>query len=437
MRTCLRWTALCLLAAEVSQGAEPGEGSCASDAAKVVPGHRRDLLQSFIGDAVELMELAGHGEEGYVWRGRLVRSGQEVAVKFRCDQDECQGETVSLRGHAHELLHECYAGSEAFRRAPQYVSGCFEDFADDAAFIVLQQVPPSFVLVEYSVDDFVKADKATHHGLLRQLLRAVCRFLDPVDGRSLVHNDLTAANIMWDPSSMQLTIMDFSQAEFCSEVVRGAHGCQAKLLLKDIKKELIIWALHTDLHGSAGETTCSKRAKRINFEKREAMRAPAAAFVAKKLGDCSGRVDAWTWSLLDWVGAVDAEIARQLAGAPSVPVASLFRSSSDAGCLYCWARAAERGLRSLHVQLQPGTKMWPGVSQGSGLWLPDAEVTADRLSPQGTSADSAARSRRLQRARRGNSSEGPLHGMDVRSVRLEAVLASPLWFLASFAERST
>eukprot|EP00439_Symbiodinium_sp_Y106_P023763 s63_g2.t3 len=424
MRTCLRWTALCLLAAEVSQGAEPGEGSCASDAAKVVPGHRRDLLQSFIGDAVELMELAGHGEEGYVWRGRLVRSGQEVAVKFRCDQDECQGETVSLRGHAHELLHECYAGSEAFRRAPQYVSGCFEDFADDAAFIVLQQVPPSFVLVEYSVDDFVKADKATHHGLLRQLLRAVCRFLDPVDGRSLVHNDLTAANIMWDPSSMQLTIMDFSQAEFCSEVVRGAHGCQAKLLLKDIKKDLIIWALHTDLHGSAGETTCSKRAKRINFEKREAMRAPAAAFVAKKLGDCSGRVDAWTWSLLDWVGAVDAEIARQLAG-PRVGASVL---SERPRCP--WLRCSE-------APPMQGTKMWPGVSQGSGLWLPDAEVTADRLSPQGTSADSAARSRRLQRARRGNSSEGPLHGMDVRSVRLEAVLASPLWFLASFAERST
>ncbi|CAE7359671.1 unnamed protein product, partial [Symbiodinium sp. CCMP2456] len=195
----------------VSKGAEPGEGSCATDAAKVVPGHRRDLLQSAIGDAVELLELAGHGEEGYVWRGRLGLSGQEVAVKFRCDQEECQGGTVNLRGHAQDLLRECYAGSEAFRRAPQYVSGCFEDPTDDAMFIVLHQVPLSFVLVENSVDDFVKADKATHHGLLRQLLRAVCRFLDPVDGRSLVHNDLTAANIMRDPNSMQLTIMDFSQ----------------------------------------------------------------------------------------------------------------------------------------------------------------------------------------------------------------------------------
>ena len=191
------------------------------------------------------------------------------------------------RGDSHaeqasELLYECQAGYAAFKRSPDLVAACFNDPGSIAnAFIIQKAVSEEYLPAQSSPAAFLKADKRSNHSLLRQVVQAVHNFLDPrTDGISLVHDDLTIANIMWHPHSLALVVIDFSQVIFC----RTLDRCGPQLLLKDIKKELIFLALCADFSGTSEEHVCCKRARRINFELPKAARTPADVYIFEVLG---------------------------------------------------------------------------------------------------------------------------------------------------------
>ena len=48
--------------------------------------------------------------------------------------------------------------------------------------------------------------ETAHVQLHQNIFAQVHAFLDPSDGWSLVHMDLTTANIMWDPRSLTLQL---------------------------------------------------------------------------------------------------------------------------------------------------------------------------------------------------------------------------------------
>ena len=119
---------------------------------------------------LELKELLGHGESGYVWRAQ--QGARRVALKFRCCEAECLGGRVC---EAPDLRYECEAGLEAAERSPELVAGCLEP-TKPSAFIVLKDVG-AYRSAEESLEDFIQLDARSGRVLLRQLLRAATRML--------------------------------------------------------------------------------------------------------------------------------------------------------------------------------------------------------------------------------------------------------------------
>ncbi|CAK9090891.1 unnamed protein product [Durusdinium trenchii] len=251
---------------------------------------------------------------------RMAHRDDEVIVKFHCCQEECQnGKVCSGESSMAELRYECEAGFEAFQRAPDLVAACLDDpkMKPPKPFIVLKDVG-SYFRAQSFVTDFLADDQRSNHTLLRQVLRAVHAFLVPRDGRSLVHMDLTMANIMWDPKTLAVQLIDFSQVEFCKTLMWNRASpmpgrCIPKQLLKDLKKEVLHLALLVDLYGSSEQKRCSKQVTRINFEKRRAQRKTTLEYVTDALQEsCLVLISPWTWSFIDWLSHLDRRILRQL-----------------------------------------------------------------------------------------------------------------------------
>ncbi|CAK9090893.1 unnamed protein product [Durusdinium trenchii] len=250
----------------------------------------------------------------------MAHRDDEVIVKFHCCQEECQnGKVCSGESSMAELRYECEAGFEAFQRAPDLVAACLDDpkMKPPKPFIVLKDVG-SYFRAQSFVTDFLADDQRSNHTLLRQVLRAVHAFLVPRDGRSLVHMDLTMANIMWDPKTLAVQLIDFSQVEFCKTLMWNRASpmpgrCIPKQLLKDLKKEVLHLALLVDLYGSSEQKRCSKQVTRINFEKRRAQRKTTLEYVTDALQEsCLVLISPWTWSFIDWLSHLDRRILRQL-----------------------------------------------------------------------------------------------------------------------------
>jgi len=323
---------LCTFAEECEQLTEV---NCSSDS---FSGADVKELQCLLNDddnlgGLELVSLVGHGESGFVWRGR--RNSSSVIVKFRCCNVACEGGRV-CRGESvvDEMRYECEAGHEAFRRLPDLVAACVDHPTKSKPFIVLKDVG-SYWSADETLEDFVKADVQSNRRLLRELLRAVHAFLDPADGRALVHMDFTIANIMWDPTSLNLQLIDFSQVDFCISVVKARSGqrghCLPRHFLKDLKKEMVHLMLLGDVLGSEHMHLCFQRVRKINFEKIQAQRLATDDFVIKSLpASCSSLISPWTWSVLQWLGHLDRRMSKLLATSEGlVPVSQIFEAKDE------------------------------------------------------------------------------------------------------------
>lgn len=302
------------------------------------------LLDDDPNHSLELVSLVAHGESGFVWRGRKrTKDGNHsVIVKFRCCKDMCEGDNVCRGARVvAEMRSECEAGYAAFERAPDLVAACVEDLEElreakphIKPFIVLKDVG-HYLNAQESLAEFLRQDQLSNHLLLCQLLRAVHAFLDPGrDGWSLVHMDLTTANIMWDPRSLTLQLIDFSQMDFCSAVVAtrtGVRGhCLPRHYLKDLKKELVHLAVLADVYGSSNQEVCFKRVRQINFERSRAQRHATDDFVAKSVGrSCSSLISSWTWKFLQWMGDLDRRILELTASKGLIPVEEIFQAEYE------------------------------------------------------------------------------------------------------------
>ena len=153
----MRWALLPLLAHGLDCGSVSG-----TDASQ---------LRCLLPPDLQLQNLLGHGENGYVWRALQLEA--PVALKFRCCEADCLHATVC---EGSELRYECEAGHEAFQRSPQLVAGCVEPLKGQS-FIVLKDVS-AYLKAEESLEQFIQLDTKSDRALLRQLLRAAPRKSD-------------------------------------------------------------------------------------------------------------------------------------------------------------------------------------------------------------------------------------------------------------------
>jgi hypothetical protein len=160
-------------------------------------------------DALEPGELLGEGASGRIHRARHRDSGQSIALKLFKAAQTSDGTPAS------ELAAGLRAGSH-----PQLLTplGRVDGSSDGALATVLPLLPASFVALAGPPDldsctrDVYPAGFRVSPAQAERLLAQVHAAISHLHAQGVIHGDLYAHNLLWDPHGGNVVLSDFGAA---------------------------------------------------------------------------------------------------------------------------------------------------------------------------------------------------------------------------------
>lgn len=160
-----------------------------------------------------LSEELYSSEHTRIWRATGVADGSPAILKFLCGGEQVDADSYAQFQREYQLTHE------------------LGDIDGVIAIGALEHVQDSLMMVEEDIGGTSLAQLLEHgrigwrDGL--DLAIRVARILDQVHRRGVIHKDLTPSNIIWNPATGALRIIDFGIASQLSQERREFQSVRA------------------------------------------------------------------------------------------------------------------------------------------------------------------------------------------------------------------